>query len=284
MKFYVVSDVHGYYSAFIVALAEAGWFKETQPKKLVLCGDTFSRGSEARELMNFLTELHKQGKLVYIKGDHDEILTELLNDVYCGDDVIDISASARYGFGIFDTAVQLSGMTTQEVFDRPKEMVRRVHECPLFTVLLPSSLNYYETSKYIFTHGWIPVKTLCEGLCPKYAFDPYWRNAPKGLWRKARWSNGIDMACKHHLTVWGRKRIVCGHITASYARYKYATKDEDRIGKRIFDFDSTPFYGKGFIAIDGNTDRTGKVNVLVIEDEEINSFDCSKPPKKKRRK
>ena len=50
MKYYVVSDVHGFFTPLRDVLTRAGYFEETDPHKLVIAGDLFDRGGEAVEL------------------------------------------------------------------------------------------------------------------------------------------------------------------------------------------------------------------------------------------
>ena len=54
MRYYVVADPHGYYSALMEALEEGGFFKDEQPHKLIICGDLFDRGPEAVQLQQFV--------------------------------------------------------------------------------------------------------------------------------------------------------------------------------------------------------------------------------------
>lgn len=44
MKYYVIADVHGFYTETVAALEEAGFFAETEPCKLIVCGDMLDRG------------------------------------------------------------------------------------------------------------------------------------------------------------------------------------------------------------------------------------------------
>ncbi|MBQ8726493.1 MAG: metallophosphoesterase [Clostridia bacterium] len=48
MKYYVVSDVHGFYDELIFALTEKGFFDEKSPHKLIICGDLLDRGEKLR--------------------------------------------------------------------------------------------------------------------------------------------------------------------------------------------------------------------------------------------
>ena len=50
MKYYVVADVHGYFDELQAALTEQGYFMDSEPHKLVVCGDLFDRGKQAQEL------------------------------------------------------------------------------------------------------------------------------------------------------------------------------------------------------------------------------------------
>ena len=47
MKYYVLSDTHGFYSLMQRTLIDAGYFDDREEKKLVLLGDLFDRGTEA---------------------------------------------------------------------------------------------------------------------------------------------------------------------------------------------------------------------------------------------
>ena len=45
MKYYATSDTHGFYTPFRLALAEAGYYDDAEPHKLLIAGDLFGRGS-----------------------------------------------------------------------------------------------------------------------------------------------------------------------------------------------------------------------------------------------
>lgn len=53
MRYYVISDVHGYYTQMKSALEKAGFFSDTTPHKLIMLGDLFDRGHEAKQLQQF---------------------------------------------------------------------------------------------------------------------------------------------------------------------------------------------------------------------------------------
>ncbi len=50
VKYYVMSDTHGFYYETVKALKENGFFNDSEPHKLILCGDMMDRGREAVKL------------------------------------------------------------------------------------------------------------------------------------------------------------------------------------------------------------------------------------------
>ena len=60
MKYYVTSDIHGFYMEFQDALKSSGYYEDKEPHKLIIIRDLFDRGSEAKRLQAFI--LYKYGK------------------------------------------------------------------------------------------------------------------------------------------------------------------------------------------------------------------------------
>ena len=132
-------------------------------------------------------------------------------------------------------------------------------------------VDYFETQNYIFVHGWIPCEKITSDesnpwwqMNKSYEYNPYWRNCNDVEWESARWTNG--MARAHEGITEPGKTIVCGHWHCSYG-HKYAGHCNDEFEYAIWE----PYYGEGVIGIDRCTAYTGKVNVLVLEDEPIDS-------------
>ena len=68
MKYFCVSDVHGYYDQLLDALEKAG-FDQTNPEHtLISCGDHFDRGRQPVEVMNYLMALPRK---ILIRGFHE---------------------------------------------------------------------------------------------------------------------------------------------------------------------------------------------------------------------
>ena len=124
-------------------------------------------------------------------------------------------------------------------------------------------LNYYETKKYVFVHGWIPCNNRHGWSANYYSPIEDWREAGESSWEKARWINGM-LAYSYGVTE-KDKTIVCGHWHCSWGHCRLEGKCSE-FGK---DSDFSPFYADGIIAIDGCTAYSGRVNCIVLEDENI---------------
>lgn len=262
MKYYVVADIHGYFTLFKKSLTEAGFFEETEPCKLVVCGDLLDRGNEARELVEFMLERMNEGRLIYVRGNHEDLFIQCLQQI-AGGGAYDIAngMSHHYINRTWHSMLQLSEMTFREACSCPNELIRRIRRSDFYTKLLPSCVDYYETPRYIFTHGWIPCYTKGLRSFLQYEYNEEWRNAGFEEWSAARWFNGMEVACRFHITE-PNKTIVCGHKSASYGHARINHSCTEWGEDAIF----SPFRAEGILAIDASTANSEIVNCVVIED------------------
>ena len=79
--YFVTSDIHSFYNLFHKALIEKGFDINNKDHILIICGDCFDRGNESKELLDFIYDLYKQDRLIYIKGNHEDLLEECLYQV-----------------------------------------------------------------------------------------------------------------------------------------------------------------------------------------------------------
>ena len=237
-RIFAVSDIHGHYTLLKNALDEAGFDESCEDHLLVCCGDLFDRGRENRKVYDFIRRLQRK-KIV--RGNHDERLYEILTqkkanayDLYNGTDV-----------------------TLEEFFGA--ESIGRYGEMHLPRGRMASNLcrfiretvDYYETEHYVFVHGWVPIK---HGEKTARVLEN-WRDAGYGAWYSARFSEWPSLYGTPAFIE--GKTIVCGHRPTRLA----CRVDPSRAPN-----DSSIFYGNGMIAIDAGTVRSGRVNVLVIEE------------------
>lgn len=258
MKYFVVSDVHGFYSILKESLDKAGFESNNSEHTLIICGDLFDRGKEARQLIKYLNSITNK---IMIRGNHEDLMYDMIYRGYPQQH--DISN------GTYNTAQQLA-------WDDIIQEVDYVKLLAIFDSITKDMIDYYETKNYIFVHGWIPVKhTYFEGESGytyenKHQYDPNWREANTVEWEESRWFNGINEA--YNGIIVPGKTVVCGHWHCSYgwARKVYEeTKDYAKY-KQLIDFPRwDPFQMDGVIAIDRCTALTNEMNVLVLEDEPL---------------
>ena len=260
MKYYVVADVHSFYSELIIALKEKGFFEDSEPHKLIICGDLFDRGSESLKLQEFIINLMKKDEVILIRGNHEDLIVKFVND-YIRWTVEPIVYTAHWGNGTVDTVIQLTGMELHEITVNSKEMKTRMENTPFFKTIMPAMVNYFETERYIFVHGWIACNaTGYGGHASRFYYNPDWRTADSIDWDFARWYNGMEAARQG--VIEPNKTIVCGHWNASYGHAVLEGKGKEH-GEKA---DYTPYYGKGIIALDACTALSKMVNCIVIED------------------
>ena len=60
------------------ALEKAGFFSDTTPHKLIMLGDLFDRGHEAKQLQQFMLEQMEQDRIILIRGNHEDLFVELV--------------------------------------------------------------------------------------------------------------------------------------------------------------------------------------------------------------
>lgn len=241
-KFFVMSDIHGFYDEMIYALDKAGFDNDNPEHWVITCGDNFDRGPKPYEVMRYLNSLER---CILIKGNHEQLFNECVERGYwCPHDM---------GNGTFDTICELGGADEGRSFD----------ECCIVAeqkvkMFFHKMVNYFETKNYVFCHAWIPA----NGKYYKtYSKKEDWRYAHQSEWDDAMWLSPLDMA----MDGFGiEKTIVSGHWHCS-AGWALENKTFDEFGdKACFE----PYYYKDkLIMIDGCTAHTGKVNVLVLEDE-----------------
>ena len=250
-KYYVVSDVHGFYSNMVHSLKLAGYYEDTSPHKLIICGDVMDRGTEAKEMQEFVLDLLKKDEVILIRGNHEDLFEELASKDK------GILYSHHEHNGTWQTGIQLTGMSPNVAFAYNDLFAAHLRQTPFYKEIMPKMVPYYETEHYIFVHGWIPTATR-KG---EHKYTPTWRTMSPAKWREARWVNGMKFACEYGIKEPG-KTIVCGHWHASYGHSKFEGKGEE-FG---FSADFSPFYADGIIAIDGCTAYSGIVNCIVLDD------------------
>jgi serine/threonine protein phosphatase 1 len=266
MRYYVISDAHAFLTVVKNELESHGFFSDPEPHKLIICGDLLDRGAETVAMQDFAMELMEKDQLIFIRGNHEDLMVRLLDDMATGNTwLLEQGESVHNHNGTWDSALRLADMVNWHALSYPREFVAKVENSPFCKFLLPAALDYFETEHYVFTHGWIP----CAASAGSTKYAPYksfyfnndWRNADYMDWYNARWYNGMEFACRKALTL-RDKTVVCGHFRTSYGHAVIDGKGCE-LGP---DADYSTFYAPGIIALDGCIVRSGRVNCIVLED------------------
>lgn len=259
-KFFVVSDIHGYYTELRQALTKAGFDETNENHWLISCGDHFDRGDQPIAVMKYLMGLPRK---ILIKGNHESLFDEMCDRGY--PDSHDISNGTSSTIAKLGYLLEMGG-DWPEACDRAYKRTR-----PFFNEMK----NYFETKNYIFVHSWIPTLPgeNWNGK-PWYTqkrydiFNPNWRNANQVEWDNAMWGNPFKQAAQGLLP---DKNIVFGHwhCSAGWAEEEHRTEFGDNAKWDIYEGTGKVGTYKNikFIGIDKCTAYTKEVNVLVIEDD-----------------
>lgn len=236
---FVVSDIHGHLSQLILALAEAGFDVRDPSHWLICCGDLFDRGRENRGVYDFVMSLKRK---VLVRGNHDERLMEVLRKKWIDEyDLYNGMATTLEEFFGKDCINEYGDLDLSE--DEP--MAQKLCD------LIAETVDYYETEHYVFVHGWLP--TVKDSNPPRLL--PNWRQADREAWHAARFSPWMHYFCTPALPK--GKTVVCGHRPTMLASRVDPTRQPS---------DSSIYSREGFFAIDAGAIRSGRINVLVLED------------------
>lgn len=249
-KFYVISDVHGFYNEMREALNNAGFDPNNEEHWLVSLGDEMDRGPDPEKVINYLMRLPRA---IFVKGNHQQLMEDMCERRY--------AEKHDWSNGTMQSVLDLApdAKTADEAFEVAYSKIK-----PFFD----KTVNYLELKNHILVHAWIPLIDK-DDLPPYYVlnrhfeFNPDWRNASDYEWDDARWGNPFMFAEQGFLP---DKTLVFGHWHCSEG---WAIAEDRNVFGEDAKFD--PFYGNGFIAIDACTAHSGKVNCIVIEDDFMES-------------
>lgn len=246
MKFYIFSDCHGYYDELKSALDKSGFDPNNEEHWLIGCGDYLDRGRQPQQVIDYLMSLPRK---ILVKGNHEELILDCIERGYPRNH--DISNGTAQTISDLAPNAKEFDVICAVAYEKIKDFI-------------DSMVDYVELKDHIFVHSFIPLINM-DGMPPYYTHNrwfkkkPNWREATTEEWEDSRWGNPFDLAEKGFLP---EKTLIFGHWSTEH---KWA-EDEGRLG---FDEDAKfePYYGDGYIGIDGCTVYSKKVNVITIEDE-----------------
>lgn len=239
-KLFIVSDIHGYFTHMKNSLDASGFDPKNPAHLLVCCGDYFDRGPENYNVLKYFDRLpHK----VLLRGNHEDMLLKLLTKGQM--------EPHHYINGTLETISEFFGKYCLDPQTDKIDFTGKTRQVDRLTDFINETRNYFETENFVFVHGWLPTK-VSDG---KMSIQPDWRNASDEVWASCRWVKWTDMfkSCERL----SGKTIVCGHVPSFFATKFYPERPTD---------DSNIFYDNDLIVVDAGTHSSGKINVLVLED------------------
>ena len=240
MKYFVSSDIHGFYDEWMKTLKDKGFDINNPNHKIIICGDALDRGRQPKQIIDFI--LSNKDKVIIVRGNHEDLMEEMI--LRNNSTSMDLSNGTAY------TIVDLYPEWQISEFDLSKiARETRLQE------MLDFCVDYFETDHYIFVHGWIPI------IENYYLYDENWRTARKERWQQARWTNPVEMY-KYEIYE-PNKIIVCGHWHCSALWHEQYPEQYEAFGE-MSNFE--PFITDKMIALDACTAYSKKVNVVVLND------------------
>lgn len=235
MKLFVFSDAHGFTDVLVEELGKKG-FEPNNPEHLLIgCGDFFDRGNQPKEMIEFLNSIPNK---VLIKGNHEILIDECIQREHV------LWHDWHNGTGDTIATFADDDEYNHESYEKAAEV---------FYPFAEQLVNYFETEHYIFVHSWIPGAD--------------WRKASEFKWGKASWMNPMDAAEWRSSEDFDNKVIVSGHWHCSdgWHRLKGTSEfGEDAVWEPCR-------YTDHLIMIDRCTAHTNQINVLILEDELLDS-------------
>ena len=239
---FAVSDIHGHYTLLKKALDEAGFDAKNPEHLLICCGDYFDRGPENGQVLKYLDRLEHK---ILLRGNHEDMLLEILDTGRL--------KPHNYLNGTVETVTEFFGKYALDEmgnidFSGKSRTVDRLFE------FMSATRDYFETEHFVFVHGWLPTVAVQDGV----RIPENWRAASEDAWKKARWTKWTEVydTCDRPAD----KTIICGHMPSVFA-FRF---DQTRTAGN-----SDIFFGDGVTVLDAGTYTTGKINVLVLQDERI---------------
>ena len=164
MKFFVTSDIHGDFMALLSGLDNAGYDLSNKNHQLIICGDLFGRAQvdpdDCIQIYKYVTSPNHKNPPIVLHGNHEDIILGIFrrnqvtyNDIYNGEHKT-IASFARMD----ETAGAYDPAALQAVRKNFPELENWLKSLPY----------YFETKRYIFTHGWLPTMDMANLSCFDY--------------------------------------------------------------------------------------------------------------------
>ncbi len=147
--FFIISDIHGHFDEMIDTLEKNGYDNDNPKHHLIVIGDMFDRGTQSKEVLEYLYPLCVAKKATVVLGNHEKFLIELLDEKY-------LRAIFNIRHNGTDKTLTSLLQNTYIVGDELKDVKMKIDKkYPFLNDWLKSLPSYLEIGDYIFVHGGI---------------------------------------------------------------------------------------------------------------------------------
>lgn len=251
-KYFITSDVHGFFNELMVALNSKGFDVNNSDHKLIVLGDLFDRGPDNIKVYEFVKSLGD--RFIYVRGNHEDLLGDCVREIVSGREVSEHHFHNRTvdtiaEFTQINAKVFLGFVRWESVNQTTWEVMK-----PILDWIDEKSVDCYGLDDNMFVHGWIP--------------STFRENWTKENWQRARWYNGMEMwkngFCLEDKIIW------CGHWCCSYgwSRIRQKYKEFPPKNRREWEKSFQPFVDDGIIALDSCVSYSGFLNCVVYDEED----------------
>lgn len=270
-KYFCVSDIHSYFDELMYALSAKGFDINDPTQIVIVCGDAFDRGDQTFEVFNFLKDLANKNRLVYIMGNHEELLLECLDQLISGRDTAMYHRSngtirTIASFLGEDDYLMYSSMIPQSAINLIDEKTKSIRD-----FITNNCVNYFELGNKIFVHSWLPI-VFQNGVDKIW---PDWHDYQKAvdydadinaLWSTGRWDNPFKL-WKLNLFV-ENKCLVFGHWHCSWywSHIKQLHKEWPQKTRKDLQEAFQPVIEENIIGLDSCCAYSGFLNCLVFDE------------------
>lgn len=249
-KYFAFSDVHGDFTALNLSLEDAGFDANNEDHVLLGLGDYFDRGSESKEVYEFLKSFQKLGRGFYLMGNHDEFFYNYLTGMSEG--LFDFEYN-----GMWETVKSFTGLKGGKkqgfvLNEFARDKINENYGLKNWLAKLPLG---FTLDNYVFTHA---------GL--KY-------DIVKDSWVVDVWAKSNDFV-ENFPEEKENKVYVFGHwhafrLTAQFYKGHKSEKWTNAELDALTSEDFKTFTYKNFVGLDGCTNYSKMVNILVVESDAV---------------
>lgn len=234
-----------------------------------MVGDCFDRGTKNKEVFEFMRTMQSQDRLIYILGNHEDLLFDCMAEIAQGWHPGDhhfhnhtVHTIAEFCDVEWYNLLPLSDDKIKLIFDKTEELRCFIRE---------HGLNYFELGNRIFTHSWLPVIDYFDKpiLWDKWDIeltDPTEASSYWEKWRKARWPNPYKywkqgLCPKDKCIVFGHYHVSYGHSYIDMKTKEWPQHNQ----KEKFEAAFKPWVKENAIGLDACVAYSGKINCVVFD-------------------